>query len=132
MPRAFRKPTAVKALEGTDRPDRAYPNEPKPEGSFPAMPSHLSPQARVVWHRVEEAVSGCEGWITAPDAETLALYCETLADYWRARDDVRKEGMYTETAHGAKGKHPAVLILEKARNDARIFATELGLTPSAR
>ena len=40
------KPTALKLIQGTYRPDRANPNEPKPKAAIPPCPKFLQGDAR--------------------------------------------------------------------------------------
>jgi hypothetical protein len=40
------KPIALKPIQGTYRPDRANPNEPKPKSGVPSCPKFLQEDAR--------------------------------------------------------------------------------------
>ena len=45
-----KKPTALKQIQGTLRPDRTNPNEPTPTGPLPdAPPAHLTPAEQEAW-----------------------------------------------------------------------------------
>ena len=43
------KPTKLKLLQGTARPDRMPKNEPQPEAGMPARPGWLAPAAKREW-----------------------------------------------------------------------------------
>jgi|GEM_PF-3314011 len=43
------KPSGLKLVTGTDRADRANPDEPQPDAACPKPPDHLGNEARVEW-----------------------------------------------------------------------------------
>lgn len=84
------KPTRMKVIEGTFRPDRAPKNEPKPPAKIPTAPKWLGPDAKAEWRRVTKQLAPLE-MLTELDRTTLALYCQALQDYLDAQRDLERE-----------------------------------------
>ncbi|MEM7416776.1 MAG: P27 family phage terminase small subunit [Gemmatimonadota bacterium] len=115
MPRR-RKSEADKALEGTDRPDRA-----RDEAAFPAVESIdgverpdwlIDPVAKAKWDELVKQLSDA-GVLTTADLDELAHYCNLHARHvnlWRAN--------MAPTA--------------SETTQRRLLATEFGLTPASR
>src|SRR5919107_1437982 len=79
-----RKPTALKELQGTFRPDRANPAEPRPDRSVPFPPERLSDQAKAAWRELAEIADGL-GVLTEGDPVALEAMAGALADLRDAR-----------------------------------------------
>lgn len=126
-----RKPTRLKVLHGTFRPDRAPKNEPNPEPAVPACPSWLHPEAKREWRRVVKEFEKL-GMLTQLDRATLVGYCSAYATVWEAERAIQKHGMvqYTETGYAAQ--RPEVGIRNTALKEMRAFASELGMSPASR
>jgi len=109
------KPTALKELEGTARPDRANPNEPKPKPGTPSMPDYwIGPkfaEARREWRRVIR--DSAPGMLTKADRSMLELYCQLMAG---ARKSLERGIL----------PRPAMIT------QIRALASEFGLMPSSR
>jgi phage terminase small subunit len=109
------KPTAIKLLEGTYRPDRANPAEPRPApGAKPPPWLPRDGPARAAWRRLARVLTATRV-LTVADAEALALGCMALAEYLAARGDVNG----WRRADAAWKRYAAVL-------------RDFGMTPSAR
>lgn len=127
MPRGGhnRKPTALKIAEGTFRADRANPNEPKPKPVAPKCPDWLAPEAKKEWRKLAPVLERL-GILTEIDGNTLAAYCETVAQVKAAsialRDLPFEHPNYRKVA----------VTLEKARDAMRHLGAELGLSPASR
>lgn len=126
------KPTALKLIQGTARPDRLNKREPKPKLGAPSCPSHLDQAARNEWRRVVPELVKL-GVISRIDAATLAAYCQNYSRWVAAELELEKHGGLTYV--GEKGmirKHPAVGIAHDAMAAMKAFAAEYGLTPASR
>lgn len=82
-----RTPTKLKVVAGTDRPDRANANEPKPRRERPSPPSHISDRGRSAW---AEVVLICDrmGVLTEADPVALEAMAEALGDLRAARSSL--------------------------------------------
>lgn len=138
------KPTALKVLEGNRGKRPLNRNEPKPSPSAPGCPTWLAPEARAEWRRVVPELDRI-GMLSKIDRAALAAYCETWATFVTAQRDLHERGLVlyleaeraqTETEevviYVKAVKNPSVLIARDAAAQVRQFATEFGLTPSAR
>ncbi len=84
------KPTQLKVLQGTYRPDRANPGEIFPDAPNDlAPPEWLSERAQAKWNELAPMLAS-NGLLTECDLDTLALYCVTwvncstsLQSVWR-------------------------------------------------
>lgn len=74
------KPTALKILQGTARPDRMNSDEPKPELSSTRPPSWLTAEQRKIW---KEKAPGliAQGVLTVWDRDALGRYCVLFAQF---------------------------------------------------
>jgi len=128
------KPTVLKALEGTYRPDRAVPNEPEPALGAPPCPPHLSGAGKVAWEFfVEELLQ--LGVLAVRDGPALEMLCSAYAEFAQANEIVEREGL-TFRGTTKSGEmllpHPAVRIRADAWRRVHRMLVEFGLTPSAR
>ncbi len=79
-----RKPTALKQLQGTYRPDRANASEAFPDAPLSLdPPPFLSGRAKDKWHDVAPMLAR-NGLLTEADTDTLGVYCQTWARYVEA------------------------------------------------
>jgi P27 family predicted phage terminase small subunit len=81
---SHRKPTSLKIIEGTYRPDRSSPNEPELPVERLSAPDHLTAEATKYWPRLVDQLFNMNV-LTSADAEALSSLCEALADASRAR-----------------------------------------------
>lgn len=125
------KPTALKLIQGTARPDRINKREPKPKGA-PVCPAHLDQVARNEWRRVVPELVRL-GVIARIDSTTLAAYCQNYSRWVAAELELEKHGGLTYIGDtGMIRKHPAVGIAHDAMAAMKAFAVEYGLTPASR
>lgn len=127
-------PTALKVIRGTDRQDRTNAQEPKPKaGARP--PAWLSRDARKHWRRIAPVLDEL-GILTVADAESLALLCDSLAEYLDASARIESDGMVYETTTERGSvmlrKHPAIEIKATARTAIDRLLTGFGMNPAAR
>lgn len=124
-----RKPTKIKALQGTLRKSRIRPEWEPPTGA-PPMPEHFGADARRQWQLVLPVLLSA-GLVTTTDASTLEAFCEAYQDWKSAAKLVAKEGQIIDTPFGQKA-HPAVKVLNDARAQCMSYAQRFGLDPASR
>lgn len=126
------KPTHLKLMEGTYRPDRAAKNEPKPEAARPSCPSWLGTEAKREWKRVVDELAVL-GLLTSIDRAALAAYCESYQIWHDARKSLDGAGTLTQqTESGYLAPRPEVGIINTALKNMHKFMAEFGMTPAAR
>ena len=126
------KPTQLKVLQGTYRPDRANAGEVFPDApcSLDAPPL-LEGAAEAKWNELAPMLSR-NGLLTECDLDTLTLYCQTWARYVEAETKLETEGATTVAKSGYEQVSPWVTIAKNARADLLKLGDRLGLNPSAR
>lgn len=97
----------------------------------PAPPKDMSPEAKAEWRRcvpvlVERRV------LSKADLHAVERFCEASGDIKIARAAIAKDGAYVTNRLDELKRHPAFATLREATAEARRWAAELGLTPSAR
>lgn len=125
------KPSKLKVLQGTNRPDRANPNEPTPEEKIPSCPKHLNKQAKKEWHRVTKILDANK-MITGLDMAALAAYCQMYGRWVEAEENLSKESMVVLSPIGYMMQSPYLSIANKCMEMMKSFLTEFGMTPSSR
>lgn len=126
------KPTQLKQLHGTYRPDRAIGREATPPPARRlAPPDWLSDLAREKWRELAPTLAN-QGLLTECDLDTLAVYCTTWVRWKDAEDALQGEGMTTTAQSGYQQVSPYYTIASKSQAELRALADRLGLSPSAR
>lgn len=125
-----RKPTILKVVTGTTRPDRTNLNEPQPEITIPSCPAGLSAAAKSEWRRVAPMLEE-QGLLSGMDRAALAGYCELYARWMKALREIQKTGEVINTAFGPKTS-PWLTVARAAEKEMRMFANEFGMTPASR
>ena len=124
-------PTKVTLARGEPHRDRLNFREPMPRRASPPMPGDLDPAARAVWRRVVREMPA--GVITGVDGEILRCYCEAASRYAAAAKLLAASGALVRGArHGDLIKNPLHQVVRDNADAVRLFARELGLSPSAR
>lgn len=136
MPGRPPKPTALKVLHGTARPDRVNANEPKPEGFGKRPPAWLKGRARTHWGRIQPIVEGMRV-STDADPVALALLCDALAQYVQASDVLRTKGnnveLFDEDGRCIEYRpRTEVRIVADAWRRVNLMLQQFGLTPASR
>lgn len=126
-----RKPTNLKIIQGTYRPDRANPNEPKPEICSPEAPEFLSEKALQEWQRIAPILEGL-GLLSQVDKMALAAYCSAVARLWLAEEQLKTEGLTVTNERGRRIKNPLVDVANAAAKQISLFASQFGMSPSTR
>jgi P27 family predicted phage terminase small subunit len=96
----------------------------------PPAPSWLSELARDEWARVVPMLEASK--VMSPrHQQTLAAYCDALADMIEADRELKANGATFMDDKGRVSNHPAWTRKRDARTQMLKFATEFGLTASA-
>ena len=126
-----RKPTRMKVLAGTLRPDRTNPREPQPPVAEPAPPAWLDRAALALWNELAPQLVEL-GVLTVTDGGIFAIYMQAMADIARHKRRIAKEGEIMKGAKGGRIKNPRVLLLREAYDRAHRAGVECGLSPLSR
>lgn len=124
-------PTNIKALRGTQRPDRANKKEPKPKVAIPQCPPHLSDEAKKEWKRMTKDLAQL-GLLSKIDRAALALYCQAWGRWIEAEEALRKHGVMVKSPNGYPMQSPYLAVANKAMEQMRAMLTEFGMSPSSR
>jgi P27 family predicted phage terminase small subunit len=110
---------------------------------MPSVPEHLTDDAKVEWGRVCNELYEA-GLLSKIDRAILACYCQAygawieadriLADFAAKAKEKHDpgRGYLIMTINGNVIQNPAVGVRNKAMADVAKYATDLGMTPSAR
>ena len=134
MPKA--KSENLKVLQGTNRADRQK-NNPKPKPLFPANPPRgMIPKNAVYARQFWKDYAGkLESLGVAREVDIPAFYalCMTFNMIRECEETINREGMIVEGARtGDRVKHPAISILNQARQQFRLQCKSFGLDPDSR
>jgi P27 family predicted phage terminase small subunit len=103
------------------------PSEPEPMAKEIVAPDWLDEEARQKW---DDVLKTCP-WLTAADADTLAMYCDSYSHFRKAqRLSIRTP--VVKTPEGKMTKNPAWTARNEAFHQLRSAGSELGLSPSSR
>lgn len=125
------KPTNLKKLEGNPGKRPINKNEPQPNAILPDCPAELSDKAKDEWHRMAQALFDL-GLLTQVDRASLAIYCQSYANWIEAINRLNTDGMVYVTDTGFERPSAWHKIADMESKTMRSFATEFGLTPSSR
>ncbi|QHV99212.1 phage terminase small subunit P27 family [Spirosoma endbachense] len=132
------KPTAVKVLEGTYRPDRALSNEVQPDllAQIPEPPEGLGEWGVREWHVVCRWLHDT-GNLAATDLSLIAAYCNEVSNYWEYDAQVKSKGAVVAIKNKdglvvRVQKNPFTALRKDSLDAALKLATQFGFTPSAR
>ena len=125
------KPTQIKVLQGTFRPDRSHGEVFPDVSSDLSPPDHLSEPAHEKWLELAPVLTR-NGLLSECDLDTLALYCETWVRWRTTEEALQREGMTTTAQSGYKQVSPYYTIASKSQAELRALADRLGMNPSAR
>ncbi len=125
------KPTALKVIQGTYRPDRANLSEPRPRPGIPPCPKFLQGEAREAYRKTAKKLARI-GLLTELDGMALSMLCQSWAEYLEASDQVRKTGMLVKSPTGFPVFNPYLVIANQAVKKVRALLAEFGMSPSSR
>lgn len=126
-----KKPTKLKIIQGTNRVDRANPNEPQPENKIPSIPDHLNDIATKEWIRLSKELYNL-GLLSEIDRTALAAYCEAYSMWVDACEQLKESDLLIETTNGNIIQNPIVGIVNQSRKAMKDYLTEFGMSPSSR
>lgn len=127
------KPSALKLVQGTFRPDRAAAREPKPPrpARAPAPPSFLGKLAKQEWRRVAPVLHKLT-LLGKGDIGKLAAYCQAYARWREAERIIDEQGMTFMTDKGYVVQRPEISISKSQATLMRQLGSDFGLDPSSR
>ena len=133
------KPTNLKILEGNPGKRRLPINEPQPPMDLPDPPEHLDAYALEEWERIAEGLN-VMGILSSVDQNALAAYCSAYSRWRSAEEELAKlaekggriAALVQKTISGNWIQNPLIGISNQPAVDMVRFATEFGMTPSAR
>lgn len=136
MPKGIKnaKPSHLKVVQGTFRPDRAPSKEITPEPArFLNPPRGLDVYARRCWRQYAPMLLRL-GLLTEADFQSFVLLCQTWARYERA--NARLRAVYRQkprvTIEAIEYIRKAEVSVEQASRELRQLWSEFGMTPAAR
>lgn len=133
------KPSHLKLVTGNPGKRPLNEREPVPQRALPAPPPELNDDAKVEWGRVAEELYKI-GLLTGVDRAALAAYCQAYGRWMQAeraiiemakRDPVTG-ALMVKTTNGNAIQNPLIGTANKAMGDMVRYASEFGMTPSAR
>jgi len=136
------KPPNLKLITGSQHYNK---NNPMPAPARPMPPDFLDDYAKVEWGRCVDDLCAYSG-LSKIDVAVFAAYCqsysqwrhssELLDEFAKANPMTRGMVIYTKKSRDTQGgnliHNPVVGQMNKAKADMVRYATELGMTPSAR
>lgn len=133
------KPTPLKLIEGNRGKRPLNQNEPQALTPMPSAPPHLTADALEEWDRVAVWLHQI-GLLSEVDRAALAAYAQSYGRWVQAENALAKMaerdqltgGLMIKTSNGNAIQNPVVGIANKAAADMMRYATEFGMTPSAR
>jgi len=132
MPRGVKnaKPTHLKVIQGTFRPDQAPKKEiaPPPVSSSDA-PADLDEYARRAWDEYAQLLRRL-GLFTEADRQAFRILCLAVSRFERAW--ARLSGLFQKETATAEDIRRAEVSVERAEHSVRQLWTEFGMTPAAR
>jgi P27 family predicted phage terminase small subunit len=133
------KPTTLKVVQGTFRPDRHTDGEPllpSVENKDIQCPSYLSDRARRVFKDLRELLSVDMKVLTKVDKHALILLADAWDEYMEARKDCIKNGSTYEVMDDSGNinlkTNPASYIRDKSWKRIVSLLSEFGCTPASR
>lgn len=125
------KPTAIKKLAGNPGKRPLNKNEPKLTAKVLRVPDFLPDHAKKEWRRLARLL-GENGIVTEADRAALTGYCIAWGRYVQAEENLKESSMILVTDKGYQYQNPWLSISNKAAEEMRKWAVELGMTPSSR
>lgn len=102
--------------------------------SVPVKPAWIAdkPIASVKWDEVIAELQEIPGLLSRLDSDVLSLYCDAWQQFHDAQAIVAEHGMISHSEKGGAYQHPAVGIVNKAREQIVKIGALFGLSPPAR
>lgn len=127
----MQKPTKLKHLSGTLRPDRVHADEPQPPAASGYCPRDLPQSAKHWWHRIVPTLHrlGLLTVLDVPAARDMVICAARLA---QAEALIEKAGLLIKGARGGVVRNPAIAAANQYRHALYSWAAKFGMTPSDR
>src|SRR5574340_435453 len=125
------KPLRLKMLNGSaeHHPERIPKHPAQPLDRAPAMPTDMAPADQAVWR--DTLAAQAPGVILAAHGPVLRIFCEAVVRY-QAAVALLGTGLVGRGTRGQElVRHPLLGIVRGEADLIRLYARELGLTPSA-
>ena len=134
-----RKPTQLVILEGNPGKKKIRNQISGPPTGDMVPPSHLDLYAVEEWNRVADGLN-VMGILSEIDQSALAAYCMAYSRWRKAEEELAKleqkggaiAALVQKTVSGNWIQQPLIGIANKAAGDMVRYASEFGMTPSAR
>lgn len=131
------KPSQLKDLEGTRRPDREASNQPSPDPGIPELPAGWAREApwaklAVAEYRFISPRLKRLGLLSEIDRAALLAYCDAYGRWIYYRRRVWKSGSLQKSPKGMWLQHPNVSLMNRALDDVKRFLALFGLSPADR
>lgn len=131
MPGPAPKPTAIRRLAGNPGKRPFNDNEPQPERVAPARPRGLPKGAKAFWDAHAEKLERL-GILTEVDGPAFTM----MARHWdiatQAAKQIEQDGLVVDDINDTVRKHPLLQVWRENSAAFLRYATQFGLTPSAR
>jgi P27 family predicted phage terminase small subunit len=121
----------MRVLKGNPTKKPLPENEPIFEEKMPSCPGHLDKVGKKEWKRILKLLKSA-GVVTAADTATVAAYCECYSRWIDASTRLSTTGLVVRTPNGFPVQSPYLNIVNRALDQMKAFAVELGITPSSR
>ena len=95
------------------------------------MPAWMDAAAKTKWKPVLPELDRL-GLVATTDADCLAAYCQSWAEFVLATKTLQKEGRYAARGTGGLALHPAAQQQRIALTNLRAYGALLGLSPADR
>lgn len=126
-----RKPTSLKLITGTARPDRTNGNEPEPRLLDDLTPpAHLSERSAVVWNELAPMLRRIQV-LTEADVISFEMLCDSVADYRLARK-TRGDDMVTYSHKGSQMLDQWLVAQQACGKRAEVLMGRFGMDPVSR
>lgn len=126
------KPTHIKLVAGNPGKRPLRKDEPKPKAAMPECPPHLGPEAVREWRRMSKELSDI-GLLTRIDRAMFAGYCQAWGRWVEAELAMAEKGPVVKAKKtGVAMISPFLSVANKAMEQMRQFAEQLGMSPSSR
>ncbi|HUT92898.1 MAG TPA: phage terminase small subunit P27 family [Thermoguttaceae bacterium] len=126
-------PTHLKELAGNPGKRPLNADEPTPPVGAPEKPPHLNEDASVVWDWLV-GMLGNMGILCQSDVAIMMLYCDTVAEYVKAKRDLNRVNGFVSRSEktGQYYINPYMSVLAMLKNQLTRYLAELGLSPTSR
>lgn len=127
------KPTKLKVIQGTLRPDRIKKNELSPDllATLPDAPEYFTPQMVEIWQTKGEQLIR-NGILSDLDIDMFATYCTELAMYIKCHDDILLNGSMYTNKQGTQKVRPIVSQANMHLKAVMQLSSMFGMTPATR